>query len=77
VPTTKGEPTESADEAIAPVQSAEEPDSSTGNVNVLQALSVGDDKPVNLTTKKESNSDSSESTQGKVRGTYIVVFLGA
>ncbi|XP_066841068.1 E3 SUMO-protein ligase RanBP2-like isoform X2 [Anser cygnoides] len=29
VPTTKGEPTESADEAIAPVQSAEEPDSST------------------------------------------------
>ncbi|XP_066846551.1 E3 SUMO-protein ligase RanBP2-like isoform X2 [Anser cygnoides] len=30
VPTTKGEPTESADEAIAHVRSAEEPDSSTG-----------------------------------------------
>ncbi|XP_066846291.1 cytotardin-like, partial [Anser cygnoides] len=37
VPTTKGEPTESADEAIAHVRSAEEPDSSTGTASDLFA----------------------------------------
>ena len=51
------------------VQSAtnsEEPDSTTETVRVSQTLSGADDKPVDLSAKK-SDSDCSESAQGKVR----------
>lgn len=54
------------------VQSAtnnEEPNSTTETVHESQALPRADDKPVDLSTKK-SDSDCSESTQGKVRGMF-------
>ncbi|NXC46543.1 RBP2 ligase, partial [Penelope pileata] len=64
VSTSKEVHTASTGEAAALAQSAassEEPDS-TETVHVSQNLSV-DDKPVDLSTKKESDSECSESTQ--------------
>ncbi|NXH21299.1 RBP2 ligase, partial [Bucco capensis] len=58
-------PAPSTSEATVVVQSAtnnEEPDSTTETVHASQTLSGGDDKPVDLSTKK-SDLDSSESTQ--------------
>ncbi|XP_029820675.1 ranBP2-like and GRIP domain-containing protein 4 isoform X1 [Manacus vitellinus] len=58
------------------VQSAtsnEETDSSTETVQVLQTSSRADDTPVDLSTKK-SDSDCSESTQGKVRENRVISF---
>lgn len=51
---------------VQSVTSNEEPDSTTETVHVSQTSSGTDDKPVDLSSKK-SDSDCSESTQGKVR----------
>lgn len=62
-------PALSKDEVTVHVQSgtsSEESHSTTETVQVSQTLSRAEDKPVDLSTKK-SDSDSSESTQGKVR----------
>ncbi|NXI72772.1 RBP2 ligase, partial [Anseranas semipalmata] len=59
-------PTPSTEEVTVVVQSAagsEEPDSTTETVHVSQTLSRADDKPVDLSTKKETDSECSESTQ--------------
>ncbi|XP_039240385.1 E3 SUMO-protein ligase RanBP2 isoform X2 [Pipra filicauda] len=66
----------SNDEVTIFVQSAtssEETDSSTETVQVLQTSSRADDTPVDLSTKK-SDSDCSESTQGKVRENRVISF---
>ncbi|XP_051628682.1 ranBP2-like and GRIP domain-containing protein 4 isoform X2 [Manacus candei] len=66
----------SNDEVTVFVQSAtsnEETDSSTETVQVLQTSSRADDTPVDLSTKK-SDSDCSESTQGKVRENRVISF---
>ncbi|XP_067151302.1 ranBP2-like and GRIP domain-containing protein 4 isoform X3 [Apteryx mantelli] len=58
--------TPSTSEAAVLVQSAakhEEPDSTAETVQVSQTLSGTDDKPVDLSTKKESDSDCTDSTQ--------------
>ncbi|XP_068781927.1 ranBP2-like and GRIP domain-containing protein 4 isoform X5 [Struthio camelus] len=59
-------PTASTSEAAVLVQSAvkhEEPDSTTETAQISQTLSGTDDKPVDLSTKKESDSDCADSTQ--------------
>lgn len=69
-------PAPSKDKATVLAQSdtsSEEPHSTTEAVQVSQTLSRAEDKPVDLSTKK-SDSDGSESTQGKV-GVYSEVFL--
>ncbi|XP_027496551.1 ranBP2-like and GRIP domain-containing protein 4 isoform X5 [Corapipo altera] len=75
--TTKEEmPPASTDEVTVFVQSAtssEETDSSTETVQVLETSSRADDTPVDLSTKK-SDSDYSESTQGKVRENRVISF---
>lgn len=72
VSTSKEEiPVPSEDEVTELAQSgtsSEESHSTTETVQVSQTLSRTEDKPVDLSTKK-SDSDGSESTQGKVRGT--------
>uniref|UniRef100_A0A8B9QWM7 E3 SUMO-protein ligase RanBP2 n=2 Tax=Anas platyrhynchos TaxID=8839 RepID=A0A8B9QWM7_ANAPL len=56
-----------------PAPSADvKPDSTTGNVHIGQSLPAGDEKPVNLTNKKESESASSVSSQGKVNEGKII-----
>lgn len=63
-------PALSKDEVSVCVQSgasSEESHSTTETVQVSQTLSRPEDKPVDLSTKK-SDSDGSESTQGKVKG---------
>lgn len=63
-------PAPSKDEVTVHVQSgtsSEESHSTTETVEVAQTLSRAEEKPVDLSTKK-SDSDGSESTQGKVRG---------
>ncbi|XP_071887623.1 E3 SUMO-protein ligase RanBP2 isoform X2 [Anas platyrhynchos] len=56
-----------------PAPSADvKPDSTTGNVPIGQSLPAGDEKPVNLTNKKESESASSVSSQGKVNEGKII-----
>lgn len=63
-------PIPSKDEVTVLVQSgtsSEESHSTTETVQVSQTLSRAEDKPVDLSAKK-SDSDGSESTQGKVRG---------
>ncbi|XP_017672835.1 PREDICTED: ranBP2-like and GRIP domain-containing protein 4 isoform X1 [Lepidothrix coronata] len=69
-------PPPSTNEVTVFVQSAtssEETDSSTETVQVLQTSSRADDTPVDLSTKK-SDSDSLESTQGKVRENRVISF---
>ncbi|XP_027745466.1 E3 SUMO-protein ligase RanBP2-like isoform X4 [Empidonax traillii] len=69
-------PTPSIDEVTVFVQSStssEEPDFTTEKVQVSQTSSRADDTPVDLSTKK-SDSDCSESTQGKVRENRVVSF---
>ncbi|XP_064502471.1 ranBP2-like and GRIP domain-containing protein 4 isoform X2 [Pseudopipra pipra] len=69
-------PPPSNDEVTVFVQSAtssEETDSSTETVQVLQTSSRAVDTPVDLSTKK-SDSDCSESTQGKVRENRVISF---
>ncbi|NXA53308.1 RBP2 ligase, partial [Nothocercus julius] len=59
-------PVPSTSEATGLVQSAtkhEEPDSTTETMQVSQASSGSDDKPVDLSTKKEGDSDCADSTQ--------------
>lgn len=63
-------PALSKDEVTVHVQSGtsnEESHSTTETARVSQTLSQAEDKPVDLSAKK-SDSDGSESTQGKVRG---------